>query len=236
MSEYRDAAEPVTEPARETGAEAEPTAARPRRTLIGPFTARQIGLINAVVFGTALLLFLVTRPIGGGGASPSVDPGATFYRLSAETQGLDIGQRAPELAGQDGDRPIQLADLDGRPLSLAALRGRPVWINFWATWCPPCQRETPDLRDAYDAHEAEGLVLIAIDVQEDVDSVRDYAHRYELRYPIGLDTYAAIMRTYRVFGLPTHYFIDREGLIRDRYFGPLNRQQIEQRLALILKP
>jgi thiol-disulfide isomerase/thioredoxin len=235
MTEHTDGPTAAAADTAETGPRFDAPAARRHRPLIGPFTARQIGLINAIVFGTALLLFLVTRPIGGG-ASPAVDPGATFYRLSAETQGLDIGQRAPELAGQDGDRQIQLADLDGRPLSLAALRGRPVWINFWATWCPPCQRETPDLRDAYDAHNAEGLVLIAIDVQEDVESVRDYAARYELRYPIGLDTYAAIMRTYRVFGLPTHYFIDRQGVIRDRYFGPLNRQQIEQRLTLILKP
>ncbi len=152
---------------------AAPTA-KARRTLIGPFTARQLGIVNAVVFGTALVLFVATRPLGGAGPTSAADPGATFYRISAETQGLDLGQRAPELTGDDGGKPTKLMDTDGRLVTLASLKGHPVWINFWATWCPPCQRETPVLRDAYEAHKGEGLVLVAIDVQEDADTVRRY--------------------------------------------------------------
>ena len=213
------------------------SAPRPaRRTLIGPFTARQIGLINAVVVGTALLLFVVTRPLGGSGTSSLIDPGAEFYRLSAETQGLEIGQQAPELVGENDGTPVQLTDLDGRPVSLALLKGQPVWINFWATWCPPCQRETPVLRDTFEAHKSEGLVLLAIDVQEPADTVRSYANRYGLTYPIGLDVTGAIFRTYRIFGLPSQYFIDRDGVIRGRYFGPLTRDQAEEQLKAILQP
>jgi cytochrome c biogenesis protein CcmG, thiol:disulfide interchange protein DsbE len=235
MSEYTD--EPVADQDRPEAA-SEPVApdVPPRRTLIGPFTARQLGLINGAILASALVLYVVTRPIGGSGPTSSTDPGATFYRISAETQGLDLGQRAPELAGSDGVQEVTLADLDGRPLSLASLRGHPVWINFWATWCPPCQRETPNLRDAYEAHKAAGLVLIAIDVQEDANSVRRYATTYGLTYPIGLDVTGAVFRTYRIFGLPSHYFIDRDGVIRGRYFGPLTRDQIEQQLATILAP
>ena len=232
MSEYTD--EPVVGQ-EEVGPASEPEAPR-RRTLIGPFTARQLGLINAAVLASALALYVVTRPIGGSGPTSSTDPGATFYRISAETQGLDLGQAAPELTGAAGGTPVALTDLDGRPLSLAALRGHPVWINFWATWCPPCQRETPNLRDAYEAQKSTGLVLIAIDVQEDADSVRRYATTYGLTYPIGLDITGAVFRTYRIFGLPSHYFIDRDGVIRARYFGPLTRDQIEQQLATILAP
>ena len=244
MSEYRSAPPtpaPVEHPATDLGQEptatdpAEPST-RTRRPLVGPFTARQIGLANAVVVVVALVLFLVTRPIGGSGPTTATDPGATFYRISAETQGLNLGQRAPELGGTNGGNPVTLTDLDGRPLTLAALRGHPVWINFWATWCPPCQRETPNLRDAYAAHRADGLVLVAIDVQEDPSTVREYATRYGLSYPIGLDVTGAVFRTYLIFGLPSQYFIDRDGVIRGRYFGPLSREQIEQQLAVILKP
>jgi cytochrome c biogenesis protein CcmG, thiol:disulfide interchange protein DsbE len=209
---------------------------RERRTLIGPFTARQIGLINATVLGAALLLFLLTRPIGSAGPTPSYAPGATFFRIGAETQGLELGQRAPELTGENAGKPIALTNLDGRPLSLASLKGRPVWINFWATWCPPCQQETPTLRDGYEAHKSAGLVLVAIDVQEDEGTVRQYAKTYGLTYEIGLDTTGAIFRTYRVFGLPTHYFIDRDGVVRGRYYGPLTRAQVEQQLKLIMTP
>jgi len=207
-----------------------------RRTLIGPFTARQIGIVNAVVFGSALVLFLATRPLGGTGPTTAGDPGATFYRISAETQGLDLGQKAPELSGEDGGATVQLTDLDGRPISLASLRGHPVWINFWATWCPPCQRETPVLRDAFEAHKSEGLVLIGIDVQEPADTVRPYVERYGLTQTIGLDVTGAVFRTYRIFGLPSHYFIDRDGVVRGRYFGPLTREQVETQLKVILTP
>ena len=244
MSEYTGAS-PMADPTGQPGSDSaeSPVDANPpetsslaRRTLIGPFTARQIGLVNAIVVAGAVVLFLVTRPIGSSGPTTATDPGATFYRISAETQGLDLGQRAPELGGTDGGNAVTLTDLDGRPLTLAALRGRPVWINFWATWCPPCQRETPNLRDAYEAHEADGVVLVGIDVQEDAGTVRDYATRYGLTYPIGLDVTGAAFRTYLIFGLPSHYFIDRDGIIRGRYFGPLSREQIEQQLAVILKP
>ena len=207
-----------------------------RRTLIGPFTARQIGIVNAVVFGSALVLFLATRPLGSGDPTAAADPGATFYRISAETQGLDLGQKAPELSGEDGGKTVQLTDLGGRPITLASLKGHPVWINFWATWCPPCQRETPVLRDAYEAHKSEGLVLIGIDVQEPADTVRPYVERYGLTQTIGLDVTGAVFRTYRIFGLPSHYFIDRDGVVRGRDFGPLTREQVETQLKVILTP
>ena len=64
--------------------------------------------------------------------------------------------------------------------------------------------------------------------------VKDYVDRYDLTYTVALDPSAAVMRSYGVFGIPTHYFIDREGRIRDRYYGPLTRDQMEQRLATIL--
>jgi thiol-disulfide isomerase/thioredoxin len=236
MSEYSDdpGGPDETAPSPAEAAEA-PKAAAPRRTLIGPFTAKQIGIANAVVVGSALVLFIVTRPLGGV-ATTVVDPGAGFYRISAETQGLELGQKAPELAGENAGAPVQLTDLEGRPVSLASLKGRPVWINFWATWCPPCQRETPILRDAYEAHKAEGLVLVAVDVQETPDAAREYATRYGLTYTIALDVTGAVFRTYRIFGLPSQYFIDRDGVIRGRYFGPLTRDQVEEQLKVILTP
>ena len=235
MSEYTDE-RPASTAATVTASIVLEPPMRPRRTLIGPFTARQIGLVNAAVVGSALVLFLVTRPLGGPGQPAAAEPGATFYRISAETQGLDLGQKAPELTGNDGGRAIQLTDLDGQPVSLAALRGHPVWINFWATWCPPCQSETPVLRETYEAHKSEGLVLLAIDVQETADTAREYATRYGLTYRIGLDLTGAIFRTYRIFGLPSQYFVDRDGVIRGRYFGPLTRDRAEQQLRVILAP
>ena len=241
MSEYtdREGGEPPTAPPAEIAAEIAPPP-RPRRgsrQVIGPFTIRHLAVANAVIAVALGILFVVTRPLGTASGGAQSDPQSTFYRVSSETQGLEIGQRVPDFVGTDDNgQPFRLADLDGRPLSMADLKGHPVWINFWATWCPPCQKETPDLRDASEAHRQDGLVLIGIDIQEEPTGVREYVNRYGLTYTIGMDVTGAVMHTYRVFGIPTHYFIDRNGIIRDRVFGPLDRSGIEQHLAEILKP
>lgn len=209
-----------------------PSGAAPASTRL---TVQRTGLILAVVAAVGVVLFVGTRPLSGTTpAGPTASAG--FYRIGAGTEGLGIGDVAPELGGAPGAGGTTLRGLDGQAVSLASLRGRPVWINFWATWCPPCQQETPDLRETFEAHRGDGLALVSIDVQEDPATVRAYAERYGLRYTVALDLTGSTVATYRVFGLPTHYFIDRDGIIRDRYFGPLTREQMEQRLAAIIKP
>jgi cytochrome c biogenesis protein CcmG/thiol:disulfide interchange protein DsbE len=201
------------------------------RTLLGPFTPVQFVLVAAAAVAFAVVVFVATRPLTGDPGPPA--QGAGFYQLGAETEGLQVGQQAPDFVGMNAGEEARLTDLDGREIQLADFAGRPVWVVFWATWCPPCQQETPDIREAFEAHRDEGLVVLAIDIQEPTDVVREYAELYDLRYTIGVDTSAAIMATYGVFGLPTHYFIDRHGMIRDRYFGPLTREQMEERISLI---
>ncbi|HET7677623.1 MAG TPA: TlpA disulfide reductase family protein [Candidatus Limnocylindrales bacterium] len=269
---------------------------RPRRRaargLIGPVTGRQIAAALAVVVVAAAVLALLTSPVGPG-PTPLPSPGATFVPVAPPTQGLAVGQVAPELSGELASedlrpqvalaagsaalvlgvigmrlrsrssragllllsavplvflvaapflatappppRPIQLVDLDGRPIRMADLRGRPVWINFFATWCPPCQEETPTLQRVYERHRDEGLVLVAISVQESTpEDVRAYASRYGLSYTIGFDATASVFKAWRAYGLPTQLFIDRDGVIRQTWQGPLNDAQAEAFLARIL--
>lgn len=213
-----------------------PGARRPEmgRRFVGPFTRRQAAAVVVVVATVALLLVAVTRPLTGQTAvAPQGNgPGASFYRVGEQTQGLRIGDLAPELAAADGTNG--LTDLAGQPVTLASLKGRPVWVIFWATWCPPCQTETPDIQRTWEAYRSAGLAVVAIDIQEPAEPVADYARTYGLTYTIGLDATASIMKTYAVFGLPTHYFIDREGVVRDRYFGPLTGAQMRERIGPIV--
>lgn len=161
-----------------------------------PLRGWHISWLFAAPIAVVLLWNLVTSPIGqpsqaGSGAAP----GATFYALGAETQGLQVGQRAPDFVGSAGGQDVRLTDLEGRPIRIGDFRGRPLWIVFWATWCPPCQKETPDLRAAYEAHRADGLAILGISIQEPGDVVRDYVTKYGLTYDIGLDGTGAVLNT-----------------------------------------
>lgn len=195
---------------------------RDRRTSL-----RVASFLAVVAIGVAML-WVITRPLASANPVASAQPG--FYALGGPTDGLAVGQRAPELA-PDPARP--LVDLDGAPVDLAAFRGRPVWVVFWATWCPPCQTETPDLQRAYEANRSAGLELVAVDVQEPAESVRAYVDTYGLTYRVALDTTGAAMKGWGVFGLPTHYFLDADGIVRDRVYGPLTLDAMQARLDLI---
>jgi peroxiredoxin len=207
-----------------------------RRGVVGPFTGRQLATALVVVVGAALMLVVATQPLVGPGPSPApVDPRATQYAIGSAGEGLRVGDRAPELevTGTDGS-PAPLLDLDGNPVRLADLRGRPVWINFWASWCPPCQAETPTIRDTAAAYGPQGLAVVGISVQEATeDDVRAYAEKYGLQYTVAADLGGDVFRRYRVFGLPTQYFLDEDGVIRSIVQGPITPESAASNLALL---
>jgi cytochrome c biogenesis protein CcmG/thiol:disulfide interchange protein DsbE len=206
-----------------------------RRRVIGPFTARHILAALGTLVLAAALLAVLTVPLGAAPSTPAPTVGGGFFPVAAPTEGLRPGQKAPELSGEVDGKTVQLVDLDGSPIRLADLRGRPIWVNFWATWCPPCQEETPTLQKVYERHRADRLALIAISVQETTpEDVRSYARTYGLTYTIGFDATSAVFKTYRAYGLPTQLFIDRDGIIRNVWKGPLTDEQAEAFLASIL--
>ncbi|MEP7378104.1 MAG: TlpA disulfide reductase family protein [Chloroflexota bacterium] len=197
--------------------------------MLGPFSLVEIAAVLVAAATTALVLFVVTLPLSSPSPSVQPPPGSTFYALGAVQEGLRAGDRAPELAGTFNGQPVGLTDLNGNQIRLSDLRGRPVWIVFWATWCPPCQEETPVLRDTYEKYAPDGLALIAISVQEtSVDDVRAYVERYGLNYTVAFDGSSAVFHTYRAFGLPTHLFLDRDGVIQQVILGPLTRDKADE--------
>jgi peroxiredoxin len=202
-------------------------AGRWSRRVVGPFTPRHLAVLGASVLGVALLVVALETPIAGPAAPTLPVPGSGFWRLSEPTVGLAIGQVAPELETEVDGTVEPLRDLSGDPLSLASRRGRPVWLSFFASWCPPCQEETPVLREAHETWSPRGLEMIAVSVQETTaEDLRAFAQTYELRYPIGFDATSGVFRAYRGFGLPTHLFLDRDGRIRTVYYGPLRLDQV----------
>ena len=113
-----------------------------------------------------------------------------------------------------------LMELDGGDFRLSDLRGKGVIVNFWATWCTPCRKEMPQFVAAYDRYKDEGLEVVAVNVQESPSIIRPFAEDFGMEFTVVLDKRSSVSDTYRLIGLPTTYFIDREGVIRSVFQGP----------------
>jgi peroxiredoxin len=113
-----------------------------------------------------------------------------------------------------------LMELDGGDFRLSDLRGKAVIVNFWATWCTPCRKEMPQFVAAYDRYKDEGLEVVAVNVQESPSIIRPFAEDFGMEFTVVLDKRGAVSDSYRLIGLPTTYFIDREGVIRSVFQGP----------------
>jgi peroxiredoxin len=125
------------------------------------------------------------------------------------------------------------ATIDGRQVSLSQYRGQAVWLTFGATWCAPCRAEAPDIQAAYEKAKADGVVVIAVYLSEDAAEVRDYTGRLGLNYVHVPDPDTRVASAYRVLGIPTHYFIDRSGILHSIKVGVLTHARMDAALAEI---
>ena len=209
-----------------------------RHGLIGPFTGRQLVVTFAAIVAAVVILVGVTTPLGNTANGPgTVNPRPTAFLIgSPPPVGLAVGSSAPEFSVPQPDgSTYQLLDLNGAPIRLADLRGKAVWVDFWATWCPPCQAEVPILREMSERYKDRGLVVVAISVQETSPAnVASYAARYDLGYTIGFDASAHVFHTYRGYALPTQFFIDQNGVIASIVGAPLDEAEAISQIEAIL--
>lgn len=112
------------------------------------------------------------------------------------------------------------AQLPGPELELAALAGRVVLLNFWATWCEPCEREMPAMERLYQRLPRDRFELVAVSIDEESAPILDFVRRYSLTFPIALDPGKRVATAYQTMGVPESLLIDREGRIVERYVGP----------------
>jgi len=178
-------------------------------------------IVATVLVGIAIAALVWTFDRPGTASSQSVTVTA-----SASGAAPEIGKPAPDFT---------LDMIDGTTMRLSDFKGRPVWINFWASWCPPCRKENPDIQDLYNEHkDADGLVLLAPAIGEGRDSIAGYMQRADLHYPVGVDSNTQVAANYRVLGIPTHIFVDRDGIIREMRVGAMSKKTMEKKLAQII--
>ncbi len=169
--------------------------------------------ILAILFVATVIMLLALSTSGDG----------FFHRRKVpESDKMDLFTR---LRIQKFEEPVvapdfTLNDLKGNQITLKDHRGRIVFLNFWATWCPPCRREMPSMERLYKQLKDRGLVILAVDMQESEKLVKAFMSEFSLSFPALLDRNGDISSLYGIVGLPSTYIIDREGMIIGKAVGP----------------
>ena len=145
----------------------------------------------------------------------SADPGALFH----------VGEPAPALV---------VPQVGGGTIDLANLRGKPVWVNFMATWCPPCVDEFPLMNGFAARYANDGLVVLAIDVEEEESVVTAFAQGLGATFPLGLDRDGSAAERWGAIALPVHFWIDKDGIVRDGALGGIGPDIMARGLTAIL--
>lgn len=113
-------------------------------------------------------------------------------------------------------------NLEGEGIDLANYEGKGVILNFWASWCDPCVNELPLLNEAY---KITGVEILAINVGENKETIQKFVDRYELEFPIVLDSGLKIKEKYQVVGMPLTVLIDADGTVLERHEGELTEME-----------
>jgi cytochrome c biogenesis protein CcmG, thiol:disulfide interchange protein DsbE len=141
--------------------------------------------------------------------------------LAACAQGGKTTSTSPEIARVGAPAPeFSEPSIPGPTLSLESLRGKAIYLNFFATWCPPCNEEAPAINALQRQYAASGLQVVGVDVLESARKAALFRQEHHLLYPAVVDQ-GTLRDAYRVNGLPVHVFIDRRGIVRDIVIGEL---------------
>jgi len=127
-----------------------------------------------------------------------------------------------------------LPALHGSPVTLSSLRGQPVYVNFWASWCIPCQQETPGIIQMYHQYGSRiAFVGVNATADDSAASARAFAKRFGIPYPVLLDTAGKAMSAYELIGMPASFFISAKGIIVARVVGAMTTTVMKQDFALL---
>jgi len=118
---------------------------------------------------------------------------------------------------------------DGSQVRLSDLRGKPVWLTFGASWCQPCRAENPDIMATYTAN-AGAVVIVQVYMDEDSAAVKEYTDRVGITYLTVPDPNQALSAQYRILGIPSHFFIDASGVLRQIKVGSLDPASMQAAL------
>ncbi|HDX9588636.1 TPA: thiol-disulfide oxidoreductase ResA [Bacillus pseudomycoides] len=168
---------------------------------------------NRLLFRVIILLLL-------GGAL-----GFTLYQnFFVDKEKVQVGKEAPNFVA---------TDLEGKKITLKELKGKGVFLNFWGTWCKPCEKEMPYMNELYPKYKEKGVEILALDADETELAVKNFVSGYGLKFPVAIDKGQEILNTYGVGPLPTTFLIDKDGKVIEKITGTQSKEQMEEYLKKI---
>ena len=188
---------------------------------------RLLQVISGVLIVAAIALLL------HGLLTPATPSSATPGRASSGAEPTATAALADPLIGHVAP-DVSVHDMQDHLTALSSLRGSVVLLNFWYVSCPPCQIEMPALERAYLAHQSQGFTVVGLDVVDDASTISAFTSRLGITYPILRDIGQRAVLAYQVRATPSSYLIDRNGIIRARYTGPINTSTFQHDLAALL--
>jgi thiol-disulfide isomerase/thioredoxin len=193
--------------------------------VLGAFLFLGPGPVLAPTASPSIAVSPSASALASASTSPSPTATPTTTATSSSAALFHIGELAPALV---------VPQVGGGTIDLTNLRGQAVWVNFMGTYCPPCRDEFP-LMNGFAARYAEaGLVIVAIDVHEDEGTVAGFANELGATFPLGLDVDGSVAADWGAVALPVHFWIDRDGIVRDGALGGIGPDIMAAGLAKIL--
>ncbi|HEX3046971.1 MAG TPA: TlpA disulfide reductase family protein [Bacillota bacterium] len=177
-----------------------------------------------IVLGLILVSLILTVLIG-----------TTGFTAEKAGQAKQTGQVGPGVGLIAPDFTLQ--DLNGKKYSLKEVvaQNKVTLVNFWATWCPPCRAEIPELIKFYQKYSTKKVALLAINLQENPSEVKNFVVQNKMNFPILADTKGSVAEQYQVYAIPSTIFLDSKGKVRQKIEGSTNLETIEGIVQKLLK-
>lgn len=175
------------------------------------------GMIKKVIAAVLLVTLLTVAIVQAMDKRTEKPETETASQTASTKKALGIGVKAPD---------FELKTLTGETVKLSDLKGKKVMLNFWATWCGPCKAEMPEM-EQFSKQIGDDIVILAVNIDPQLD-VKGFVDENKITFPILLDTDDKVNETYQIMAIPTTFFIDSKGIIRNKYPGTMKLNIMEE--------